>query len=316
MTEKKLLDYEVDDNMELFVLIKAAEVRLAKNGKKFIAFNFADTSGEINGKFWDASPEEIEQFQAGCVVLLKGKRETYQQNPQIKILGMRLANEQEPSDPSLYVKGAPVSSEQMNEEFKAFLEEITNPTLYQIVCYLINKHKKAFFEYPAAKTNHHAYNGGLAFHTLSILRLAQAVLKNYPNIDQSLLYAGIFLHDLGKTSELSGPVATSYTNVGNLIGHIVLIDEEIVSACQALNMDKNGQDILLLRHMILAHHGLLEYGSPVQPHLLEAEILHHLDDLDASIQMIQTALEKTTPGEFSERIFGMDRRNFYRPSVD
>ena len=316
MSSKKLLDYEVDANLELFVLLKAAEVRLAKNGKKFIAFVFADTSGEIPGKFWDATPEEIEQFQAGKVVLLKGKRETYQQNPQIKILGMRLALPEEPSDPSLYVKGAPISHEQMNQEFNEALKEIKKPILYQIVCYLVKKHKTAFFEYPAAKTNHHAYTGGLAFHTLSILRLAKTVVKNYPNIDASLLYAGIFLHDLGKTSELSGPIATSYTNAGNLIGHIVLIDEEIVEACYNLKIDPKVQDALLLRHMILAHHGLLEYGSPVQPHLLEAEILHHLDDLDASIQMIQTALEKTMPGEFSQRIFGLEQRNFYQPQKD
>ena len=102
----------------------------------------------------------------------------------------------------------------------------------------------------------------------------------------------LFLHDLGKVLELSGPVATTYTLAGNLIGHIVLVDEEIVKACAALKIELEGEDAILLRHMILAHHGLLEYGSPVQPHLLEADILHQLDNLDASIQMLK---EKFSP---------------------
>lgn len=316
MTQLKLLDYQVDQDMEVFVLIKAAEVRIAKNGKKFIAFVFADTSGEIAGKYWDASPEDILQFQAGKVVLLKGKREVYQQSPQIKILGLRLANEFEPNDPSLYVKGAPLSLAEMQQAFKEIIAEITQPNIAKLVTYLLNKHQQAFFEYPAAKTNHHAYARGLAYHTLSIARLAQSVSQQYPQINRSLLYAGALLHDLGKIIELSGPVATSYTLEGNLIGHIVLVDEELILACDKLGIDKQAEEVLLLRHIILAHHGLLEYGSPVTPHLLEAEILHHLDDLDATIQMVNTALEKTVPGEFSERIFGLDRRNFYRSKLD
>ncbi len=179
--------------------------------------------------------------------------------------------------------------------------------------YLLKEYHDEFFKFPAAKSNHHAYAGGLAFHTLSILRLAKAVTEQYEEVDKALLYAGTILHDLGKVLELSGPVATTYTLAGNLIGHIVLVDEEIVKACAALKIELEGEDAILLRHMILAHHGLLEYGSPVQPHLLEADILHQLDNLDASIQMLKKSLAHTEPGNFSERIFGMEGRNFYQP---
>lgn len=310
---KKIFDYKVDDNMALFVLIKGADVRIAKNGKKFIAFTFADRSGEISAKFWDASEEDISQFQAGRVVALQGKRENYQQNPQIKIFKMRLANENEPADPQLYLQSAPESTQDMEKEVDEVIFEITNPTWNRIVRYLLKKYHDEFFSFPAAKKNHHDFAGGLAFHTLSILRLAHSVVKEYPDINASLLYAGAILHDLGKTLELSGPVATVYTVPGNLLGHIVLIDEEIANACDKLGIDKMSEDAVLLRHMIISHHGLLEYGSPVQPHLMEAEILHHLDDLDASIQMMRKALEHTEPGDYTERVFGMDRRNFYRP---
>lgn len=101
---KKLYDYDVGENVSLFVLIKTSETRIAKNGNKFIAINFSDKSGVISAKFWDASAKDIEQFKAGNVVYLKGKRENYQNNPQIKIAHLRLAKEDEPKDPGLYVR--------------------------------------------------------------------------------------------------------------------------------------------------------------------------------------------------------------------
>ncbi|MCP0886753.1 HD domain-containing protein [Ligilactobacillus sp. WILCCON 0076] len=315
MTTKKLFDYALNENVDLFVLIKAAETRKTKNDKQFIAFNFADKSGEISAKYWDASDEDIVRFQAGKIVHLIGKRENYQNNPQIKIYSIQLTNAEknEPQDPAMFVEGAPEDMSEMQKQFESYLFDIHNNVWNRVVRYLLKKYQDKFFVYPAAKKNHHAFAGGLAFHTLSILRLAQAVSKEYPEVNSSLLYAGAILHDLGKVIELSGPVATQYTVEGNLIGHIVLIDEEIIQACQELEINPRKEDAILLRHVILAHHGLLEYGSPVQPHILEAEILHHLDDLDASIQMMNGSLKHVAPGEFSERIFGLEGRNFYKP---
>lgn len=309
---KKIFDYELNENLDLFVLIKAAQARLAKNGKQFIAFEFEDKSGEISAKYWDASDEEVKRYQSGQVVHLSGKRENYQGNPQIKIYKLRLATEQEPNDPSLYVQGAPQSVTEMQAELEKFVFKIHNSTWNRIVRVLLQKYQAQFFTYPAAKKNHHAFQGGLAYHTLTILKLAQGVSQLYPQVDESLLYAGAILHDLGKVIELSGAMSTQYTVAGNLLGHIVLVDEEIIKACQQLGIDTAKEDAILLRHMILAHHGLLEYGSPVTPHILEAEILHHLDDLDASIQMVETSLSHTSPGEFSERVFGLGGRSFYQ----
>ncbi|EJF00942.1 3'-5' exoribonuclease YhaM family protein [Liquorilactobacillus mali] len=316
MSQNKIYDYAVDESMELFMLIKSADVRIAKNGNKFIAFMFADSSGEISAKFWDASDNDIASFVPGKIVFVKGKREVYQGNPQVKIFKMRLANEQEPNNVNSFVKKAPVSVDDMEDEFNATLFEITNANWNRIVRYLLTEYHDQFFSYPAAKKNHHAFAGGLAFHTISMLRLAHAVVKEYDNINAPLLYAGTILHDLGKVIELSGPVATQYTLAGNLLGHIVLIDEQIIKAADKLKIDLESEDMILLRHMILSHHGLLEYGSPVQPHILEAEVLHQIDQLDASIQMLKGTLEHTEPGTFSERIFGMDGRNFYRSTED
>ena len=316
MTTKKLFDYQNDENLALFVLIKAADVRVAKNGKQFIAFTFQDQSGQISGKYWDASDEDVAKFTAGQVIHLQGKRELYQNNPQVKIYKLRLTTGDEPQTVDQFIPKAPVQVTEMQDEFGAMLFEITNPNWQRLVRHLMQKHQAEFFSFPAAKTNHHAFSGGLAYHTLSMLRLAKTIAAQYPQIDEALLYAGVILHDLGKTLELSGPVSTEYTVRGNLIGHIVLVDEEIVRACDTLKIDVNAEDMLLLRHVILAHHGLMEYGSPVRPQVLEAEVLHQIDELDASITMMTQSLQHAEAGQFTERLFAMDGRRFYRPVED
>lgn len=311
---KKVYEYNLDENFEIFMLIKSADVRLAKNNKKFIAFTFQDRSGQIDGKYWDAQEEDINRYQPGQVVLVAGKRELYQNNPQLRIVRMRPVREGEPSSPDLFMERAPMKTEEMVDEINEALFKITSAPINRIVRFILNKFHKQFFDFPAAKRHHHAFPGGLGYHTISILRLAKTVVDNYPGINISLLYGGIILHDIGKTLELSGSLATEYTLRGNLIGHIVLVDEEITKACEALKIDENHEDVLLLKHVILAHHGRMEYGSPVVPHVLEAEIIHYLDNLDASINMIEKALERTVPGTFSERIFGLENRMFYKPS--
>ncbi|MGO2082301.1 3'-5' exoribonuclease YhaM family protein [Vagococcus sp.] len=312
---KKLRELVVDETFEMFVLLKNADVRLARNGKKFIAFTFQDTSGTVDGKYWGASDEEIELFTSGKVVFLNGKRELYQNMPQIKILHLRVTNEGEPSEPTLYMEKAPVKIEELQEELNRFLFDINHAKWQRVVRFLLNKYQKEFFDFPAAKRNHHAFAGGLAYHTVTMLRLAKAVCEQYSQVNPSLLYAGIILHDLGKVRELSGALSTEYTLSGNLLGHIVMIDEEITKACQELTINDTDEDIIILKHVILAHHGLLEYGSPVRPKIMEAEILHQLDNLDASIQMMLGALKQVNPGEYTERIFGLDNRNFYLPKI-
>ena len=298
---KKIRDLVIDEQFEQFVLIKSADVRIAKNGKKFIAFTFQDTSGTIDGKYWDASEEEINKFTAGTVVFLNGKREVYQGNPQVKILHMRLTRVDEPGEPSLYMERAPLKKEEMEEEINQLLFEITNAHWNRIVRYLLNKYQKQFFEFPAAKRNHHAFASGLAYHTLTMLHLGKSIADEYPELNRALLYAGIILHDLGKVRELSGPVATTYTVEGNLLGHISIASDEVAETAKELGID--GEEVMLLRHMILAHHGKMEFGSPKLPHLKEAEILYFIDNIDAKMNMFDKAFKKTEKGQFTERIF-------------
>ncbi|MDN6626776.1 MAG: HD domain-containing protein [Pisciglobus halotolerans] len=316
MEEKQLYDYTIDETFDLFLLIKSAIPRVAKNGKKFIAFTFQDKSGQMDGKYWDASDKDIETYREGTVVKVSGKRELYQGNPQIRLFKLRLTESGEPNKAEDFIESAPIKKEDMMEEINDTIFEITNANWNRIVRYLLNNYQKEFFEGPAAKRFHHAFYGGLAFHTVSMLQLAKSITAQYDEINKSLLYAGIILHDLGKVMELSGPVATEYTLEGNLVGHIVLVDEEITKACQLLKIDDKSEDVVLLKHMILSHHGKLDFGSPVVPKLREAEILFHIDNLDATINMLNSALARTEAGQFSERLFGLDNRSFYKPNVE
>src|SRR5699024_1395163 len=133
----------------------------------------------------------------------------------------------------------------------------------------------------------------------------------YPTLNRSLLLSGIILHDIGKVKELTEPLGTSYTNEGNLIGHIVIAVEEITRIEDQLNNE--GEEVKLLRHLILSHHGNVEYGTPKMLMIKEAEILHFIDNIDARIMMIDKHINKADKGSFTDRIFPLESRNFYRP---
>ncbi|CCI81764.1 CMP-binding-factor 1 [Lactobacillus hominis DSM 23910 = CRBIP 24.179] len=316
MMFKKLLEYNDGEEMNIVVMLKESVLKTSKNGKHYLILNFTDSSGEIRGIYWDATPQDAQNFSAGSIVELNGKREEYQDRPQIKIFSLRTVGENEGYDLSQFVKTAPVKQKYLEEEINKRVFEILNPTWNRIVRYLLKKWHDKFFIYPAGKINHHAVKNGLAFHTVSMLRDAEGICNTYPQVDRSLLYAGCIVHDMGKVIELSGVVATKYTTEGNLIGHLVLIDEQIVLAAKELNINPHSEDVMLLRHMVLSHHGLPEYGAAKRPALLEAELLHKIDDLDATVYAITNALQHTKPGHFTEFIASQDNRRFYRPLKD
>lgn len=307
--------FEISNGEEfgIFVLIKAADVRIARNGKPFIAFRFQDRSGSMDGMFWSATEEEINLYQAGKVAFLRGKRDTYQGTPQVKIDSMRLAQPGEPDDPTLYVEKIGVKREELEAELDDALLLITEANIARVVRKIIHQTQEDFFVHPAAKRVHHAVAGGLSYHTLTMVKIARNLLSVYPQLNPSLLIGGIILHDIGKTVELSGAISTEYTLKGKMMGHIVIISEMIDRACKDIGIDPDNESILLLKHVVLAHHGKLEFGSPVLPQLLEAEIIHYIDDMDAKINMISSALDQTEPGEFTQQLFALDRRQIYKP---
>lgn len=308
----KISQMKKDELFEGFYLIKSAEVRKTRAGKDYIAMTFQDDSGEISGNLWDAQPYNIEEFVAGKVVFMRGRREVYNGSPQVNQISLRNVREGEPNNPADFKEKPPVDVNDVREYLEQTLFKIENATWQRIVRGLYRKFNKEFYTYPAAKVNHHAFESGLAYHTATMVRLADAIGDIYPALDKSLLFAGIMLHDLAKVIELSGPDNTEYTVRGNLIGHIALINEEITKIITELNIDDSKEEVTVLRHVVLSHHGLLEYGSPVRPRIMEAEILHMIDNIDA--EMMMTALSRVSPGEMTAKIFAMDGRAFYKPN--
>ncbi|MDY3041237.1 3'-5' exoribonuclease YhaM family protein [Streptococcus pluranimalium] len=311
----KINQMKKDELFEGFYLIKKAELRKTRAGKDFLAMTFQDDSGEISGNLWDAQSHNVETFTAGKVVYMEGRREVYNNTPQVNQIKLRLPEDGEPNDPADFKEKPPVNVADVKEYLEQMVFKIENATWQRIVRALYRKYHQEFFTYPAAKTNHHAYESGLAYHTATMVRLADAIGDIYPELNKSLLFAGIMLHDLAKVIELSGPDNTEYTVRGNLIGHIALIDEEITKVITELNIDDTREEVTVLRHIVLSHHGLLEYGSPVRPKIMEAEIIHMIDNIDAEMMMMTTALSRIGEGEMTARLFALDNRSFYKPKL-
>ena len=247
---------------------------------------------------------------------MEGRREVYNNTPQVNQITLRLPAFGEPNDPADFKEKPPVNPSEVREYLEQMIFKIEEATWQRVVRALYRKYNKEFFSFPAAKTNHHAFESGLAYHTATMVRIADSIGDIYPELNKSLLFAGIMLHDLAKVIELTGPENTEYTVRGNLIGHIALIDEEITKVLMELNIDDTREDVVVLRHVILSHHGQLEYGSPVRPRIMEAEVIHMIDNLDASMMMMMTALNLVGPGEMTNRLFAMDNRSFYKPKLD
>lgn len=309
---KGIVYYEVGEQIELFLLIKTATKGIASNGKPFLTLIFQDQSGDIEAKLWDVSDQDEKNYSPETIVKVAGDILNYRGRNQLRIRQIRPASPTDSVKLADFLETAPLSSEEMMGKVTQYIFEMKNPNIQRITRHLLKKHQEAFLEYPAATKNHHEFVSGLAYHVVSMLDLAKVIAGLYPTLDKDLLYSGIILHDLGKVIELSGPISTSYTVEGNLLGHISIMVNEIGKAAEELSI--KGEEIVILQHLVLSHHGKAEWGSPKPPLIKEAEILHYIDNLDAKMNMLDRALERIKPGEFTERVFALENRSFYKPT--
>jgi 3'-5' exoribonuclease len=303
--------FDVGEQVELFLLIKSSTKGIASNGKPFLTLILQDQSGEIEAKLWDATEEDEKSYAAQNIVRILGDVQSYRGKNQLKIRQIRRTGPSDGVKLEDFLETAPLSQDEMVSKMTQYIFEMKNPNIQRITRHLIKKHQTAFLEYPAATKNHHEFVSGLAYHVVSMLDLAKAIASLYPSLDKDLLYAGVILHDMGKVMELSGPISTVYTLEGNLLGHITIMINEIGKAAEELGI--TGEEVLILQHLVLSHHGKAEWGSPKPPMIKEAEILHYIDNLDAKMNMLDRALERVKPGEFTDRIFALDNRSFYKP---
>lgn len=312
--KKGIKQFAVGESFDDFLLIKEVRSGTASNGKPFLTLFFVDATGEIDAKLWDASQEDEATFINGKVVKVAGDIIDYRGTLQLRIKSIRPAQVTDGVRVSDFLEKSPIDKEELQEYMMEAIFEMENPNLQRIVRAFIKKYQEDLFIYPAASKNHHAYMSGLAYHIVTMLKTAKSLCFIYPELNKDLLYAGIILHDIGKIHELSGVVSTTYTTEGTLLGHISLMVTEIDEMAKELKIE--GEEVTLLQHIILSHHGKGEWGSPKPPLIREAEMIHFIDLIDAKMNMLNKALDKTSPGQFTERLFAMDNRSFYKPMIE
>ena len=307
-----IIHYGIGEVVDIYMYIKTSTKAVASNGKPFLTLILCDKTGEIEAKLWDVSEADEKTYSAEATVKVQGEVQNYRGRSQLKIRNIRITSDTDGVTKADLIQTAPLSQEEMMETITQYIFEMRNPNIQRVTRHLIKKYQNEFLTFPAATKNHHEYMSGLAYHVVSMLGLAKAISTLYPSLNKDLLYAGVILHDLGKVHELSGPVSTVYTVEGNLLGHITIMVNEVGKAAEELGIET--EEIMILKHLILSHHGKAEWGSPKPPMVREAEVLHYIDNMDAKINMMDRALEKVKPGEFTERVFALDNRSFYKPT--
>jgi len=277
-------------------LILQKDLRTTNNGGLYIHAVLGDHSGQLLSRMWNASREIYASLPDHGVVHVRGRVESYKGRPQFIIDGVRAA---EPGriDPSEFLPKSAHDVGEMWERVKRTLRTIRNPSLLALLAKFVNDEPfaESFRKAPAARTNHHAYLGGLLEHTQNLLALAEVVLPRYPRVSRDLVLAGLFLHDAGKTVELSYQNNFDYTDEGQLLGHVVQGAVWIAEKARQVELD-SGQpfphDLLIaLQHVIVSHHGRYEFGSPRLPATAEAIMVHYLDNLDAKLAMVFEAID-------------------------
>ncbi|MCF0116988.1 MAG: HD domain-containing protein [Bacilli bacterium] len=306
---KYIKDLKEFDNVADAYLVINCVKGLSTNNMSYLSITLQDCTGQIEGKKWEAKPEDVETFAVGNIVYVQGEVLSYRNALQIKIAsGSKMDAD---IDPKLYTLSAPIPQDKLEQKLLTYINSIKDGDCQAIVKHIVNKYYKDFVEYPAAVRNHHEYTNGLLFHTISMADLCEHVCECYPTLDRDMLLSGVLLHDIGKTIELSGPIIPKYTTEGKLLGHISIMSAIIKETVDELQL--TSEVGLLLQHMILSHHGRQDYGSPVLPLTKEAVILNMIDDMDAKMTILDKVLKDVKEGEFSSKVFPLDERCFYKP---
>lgn len=278
-------------------------------GSAYLNVELRDASGQMPAKKWEVNSEDDTTFVIGNVAEITAEIIKYKDALQAKIITAKLLDEDE-IDVTRLVQSAPVSIEELKKNFNEYVTSIKDSDCKALLNYFIKKYDNKLYVYPAASSIHHEYSSGLLMHIVSMCKMGEFIASNYKNINRDLLITGIILHDIGKLTELEGPVIYHYSLEGKLIGHISIMAAEIKEASNKLGLV--GETPLLLQHMILSHHGQQEYGSPVLPLTSEALALHLIDNTDSKLTILNKALDETKEGEFTQKVFALDSRLFYK----
>jgi 3'-5' exoribonuclease len=298
MAHRFINTIEPGQTIDDIYLIREPILRSTTRGDLYIAMYLLDRTGQLNGRMWQATETIYKALPKPGFVHIQGRSELYQNNLQIIINNISVVDTNKVNIDDFLARTTKDVG-QMFEEVKKMIGRIQNPQLRAIVNeFLADKElMDKFCNVPGGMKLHHDYIGGLLEHVHNMLRVAVSILPLYPNIQADLVLTGIFLHDIGKTEELAYDMAFTYTDSGQLIGHIVksvLMVNRKVDALRARGTNIDPDIVDILGHIILSHHGEYEFGSPKLPAMPEAFMVYYIDDLDAKLNLVASAIDEET----------------------
>jgi len=272
-------------------LVHSKEIRQKKSGELYLSLLLGDRTGELDAKMWDNVADVLDAFERDDFVKVKGMVQVFHNRPQLTIHKMRRMDDSE-IEFGDYFPSSKRDANEMWRELREIVAGIANPHLKALLEALLDDEGVArrYRIAPAAKQIHHAYLGGLIEHVLSLCTLARLTAAHYPHVDGDLLLTGVVLHDIGKIYELNYERGFSYSSEGQLLGHIHIGIRMVGEKLRGLP-DFPPALRILVEHMILSHHGELEYGSPKVPLFPEALLLHYLDDMDSKMECMRALIE-------------------------
>ena len=304
------------------LLAAEAAFRTSAKGSEYLELKLADASGDLKGFLWDlrAIEGDMDAVKADAFLFVKGMAQAYNGRLQLRLDKVRAASDAEVGDLGRFFPSSARPIVDMLAELDGWVASLSDPWIRRLLSALFIEDKglrAAFAKAPAAKSMHHAYLGGLLEHTLSILGMAEGACAHYRDLNRDLVVAGVLLHDVGKTAELSYARSFGYTDEGNLLGHISMEAQWIHRAADRMEGFPVELRMQLL-HIVLSHHGKLEFGSPVLPKTPEALVVHYLDDLDGKLEAMGRALREPGEGAWSAYDRALDRMIYKRrwPKVD
>ncbi|MGA2082030.1 MAG: HD domain-containing protein [Holophaga sp.] len=295
-----------------YLLAQEAAFKTSAKGTEYLELKLADASGDLKAFLWDlrAIEGDMDLVTPDAFLKVKGQVSSYNGRTQLRLDKVRYAQDQEVGDFSRFFPTSLRPAAEMLAELDALVAGIRDPWIRRLLEGVFIEDaqlREAFAKAPAAKSMHHVYLGGLLEHTLSVAAMAGKACEHYRELNRDLVLAGVLLHDLGKTAELTYQRSFGYSDAGNLIGHIILEAEWINRAAARIPEFPETLRLLVL-HMVLSHHGKLEFGSPVVPKTPEALLVHYLDDLDGKLEaMFRGIREDTGNGNWTPFSRSLDR---------
>lgn len=291
MTRRYVNQLGTGESVEETFLVADRQLRSNRQGNLYLHLELRDRTGAIEARLWNVTEDLARRIEPGAYLSVRGKVQVHQGMLQVIVSHI---DHVDPTgvDPSEYLAQGPADVPKLTARLRELLMAVSEPHLRALAeCFLIDDDfMRRFTAAPAGVRNHHAYRAGLLEHVVTIMTVADRIADLYPEVDKDLLRLGIFLHDVGKIEELSYDLTFSYTDSGQLVGHLVqgviLLREKIKETVSLTDEPFPDELLLRLEHMILSHHGSLEFGSPKVPMTPEAVALHHLDNLDAKLHHV------------------------------